>query len=1011
MKGVGKLTSFLGGPLGVAMVAGMIGFTIWQSKMEAQKRKMDDLKTGLSQIGFEYATTGLLSKDRARDLLTENKETLNLVNNLGQYGLKLGTVAEAVTGNKAAYGQVVGSMKAREDALKGWLALPKGVPGMGFGKFTQGGKLKDSDEFGLHPLAALKQLNVTPGKESFWHSEKEATNLKVKDLIKDSEDARKSFEDLYGKEIKIQEALDNIQKARIEGVAEKFGINLAKASAATDMLMTNLATMSAPEATFSSRIEAMSSNVGNLTTSFLAVNSAQAAFFAAQRELPKAFKSGEGKDAKKIPAKIDPITGMFNVADEQGAAQNAAITGMAEATGKTVIDTYTQIALAGENTAEAQATAGLVATASFMKQRDAAVASLTPLVGSKKAAQDLVDTYFALPSEIALNVNAQGAENTIATLQKMGYTIATLPQGRVRIVANTEAEANKLKGFGGVIKNIPGTKRFTVTFPSAAEAQAALDHIMPKPKPIVVPFYHPMMGMPSGPAGTEKPKGVKVENQTTTTVSVQMDGSVSAAEAALNALESARTAPISVTDNGSADAVEQKIASATHDRTVSVFMHMVGGIPQVPDQNVNIFQHNIPPMIAAPTSPVNRWGGIDHFGKGGIHAKVGRGDLVHWAEPETGGEAYIPRKGDADRSKAILAEAAGWYGMGLHKMAAGGVIGSTNAPLGDFLSRFMSAPSGWLTERTTAMTAQRDAVFAVKDAEKALSDVRKDAKHTALQLAQAQATLADSRRSLATANIQLAKAKLAPRDQFKASLDMGVRNTSSFIANLNALSAKGYGALAMQLLQMGGPEAEAIAAGAKNWSASTASRVNAQVQTAQAQQKTLENMPAMLAIRSAVAQGKSYSTLLGTGEFTGQDINAALALMETELNKTATGRAMLASMRGDTAAALGGAIRGFAAGGIAGPGTMYRFAEPSSGGEAVIPRFGPNATALLSKAASWHGKSVSDLGSRVSQAARPVQVHISVTGEGQMASMIEARVDGKLVQVAQAVTRGRNVRS
>src|SRR5690606_13849811 len=56
-----------------------------------------------------------------------------------------------------------------------------------------------------------------------------------------------------------------------------------------------------------------------------------------------------------------------------------------------------------------------------------------------------------------------------------------------------------------------------------------------------------------------------------------------------------------------------------------------------------------------------RWGGINSYAKGGIHAHVQRGEMIRYAEPQTGGEAFIPRLGDRNRSLAILAEAAGWY--------------------------------------------------------------------------------------------------------------------------------------------------------------------------------------------------------------------------------------------------------------------------------------------------------------------------------------------------------------
>ena len=69
-------------------------------------------------------------------------------------------------------------------------------------------------------------------------------------------------------------------------------------------------------------------------------------------------------------------------------------------------------------------------------------------------------------------------------------------------------------------------------------------------------------------------------------------------------------------------------------------------------------------------------GVIDFYGRGGLSERhvaqvAPAGAWRVWAEPETGGEAYIPRLGDRDRSMAVLQEAAGWYGASLYTAAQG----------------------------------------------------------------------------------------------------------------------------------------------------------------------------------------------------------------------------------------------------------------------------------------------------------------------------------------------------
>lgn len=48
------------------------------------------------------------------------------------------------------------------------------------------------------------------------------------------------------------------------------------------------------------------------------------------------------------------------------------------------------------------------------------------------------------------------------------------------------------------------------------------------------------------------------------------------------------------------------------------------------------------------------------------------GTRYQWAEPQTGGEAFLPRLGNRARGRAILEHAAEWYGMRVVPMAAGG---------------------------------------------------------------------------------------------------------------------------------------------------------------------------------------------------------------------------------------------------------------------------------------------------------------------------------------------------
>ncbi|NBE80306.1 hypothetical protein [Micromonospora rubida] len=75
-----------------------------------------------------------------------------------------------------------------------------------------------------------------------------------------------------------------------------------------------------------------------------------------------------------------------------------------------------------------------------------------------------------------------------------------------------------------------------------------------------------------------------------------------------------------------------------------------------------------------------RWGGITEHAQWGVLREAQIAAPVSparyaWAEPATGGEAFIPRYGDPDRSLDILSRAARWYGQQVVPATAGGGSG------------------------------------------------------------------------------------------------------------------------------------------------------------------------------------------------------------------------------------------------------------------------------------------------------------------------------------------------
>jgi hypothetical protein len=91
--------------------------------------------------------------------------------------------------------------------------------------------------------------------------------------------------------------------------------------------------------------------------------------------------------------------------------------------------------------------------------------------------------------------------------------------------------------------------------------------------------------------------------------------------------------------------------------------------------NKIIFTVNVKPTVATPLNGVEgafsnvlnglfgRWGGVHSFANGGFtQAHIQHRQRIKYAEPETGGELFMPRRGNRARNDAIMAVGAAWNG-------------------------------------------------------------------------------------------------------------------------------------------------------------------------------------------------------------------------------------------------------------------------------------------------------------------------------------------------------------
>jgi hypothetical protein len=354
---------------------------------------------------------------------------------------------------------------------------------------------------------------------------------------------------------------------------------------------------------------------------------------------------------------------------------------------------------------------------------------------------------------------------------------------------------------------------------------------------------------------------------------------------------------------------------------------------------------------------------VARYANGGMRenhvAQIAQPTYRMWAEPETGGEAYIPfARSKRIRSRAIAEETVrrlggdpasiDWFadggmdfaysstGAGANKYTLSGLISASNDKKGNFsLSIFTSklkasnnALAAW--RKNLEIVAQR----AGQDVADALAEMGDEGIALTKKMATGSTKYV---KQMAKELENLSNAAKASLGEYTSQLKDAVKDQTTFQANLAKLAAQGYGDLATRLASQGDEDAEDLAAAAVKDKKKAASANSA----AKAANNALsgDQIEQLVAIIAAVKTSK-------TGI---HDVAAATGLGEDEIIDTATkATSQIKSALGGRAtrflADLGKANKGLAyenggirAGMYATRAGLIRFAEPSTGGEAYIP--------------------------------------------------------------------------
>jgi TP901 family phage tail tape measure protein len=714
------LIGFMGGAPGLIFAGAMIGIAAWQAEVQRTERMNENLRSGIQLLGLEYARTGQVSMDSVRELYKSNEDMAFIVTHTAQLGVSIKDMAEAAGGNKAAIDKVAEGLDAYHDRivtlrddLKAWAYES------GRGAFAS----KDITDSGL--LDRLRKEGVAV-KSAGWSlagydNQASATMDRLDAIAKKSKGAADKFREQHKVELDLIAAEKELAKTMLEHELTKLGYSAEEASEGLRALAGNLAIISSQDAAFNDRIKAMAENIDMLTRSFYSAASAQAAFYGAiQGGLGEAFNedipaalggtgaggggggagapptygttrswdedvdekgkrtrrditttrrpdgtttvattttapdgkkttesrttfdaqdtrvaAGKGKPTtRKVAPKLDEVTGQFDVGDPTGAKQHGAITKVAEATASSAQETFASISMwaekSGMSIQDAMVYAGGIATSEFMSMRSKTEAELARLTGSAATAKRIMDAYFPTAKEFARQIGAEGSEGVIQALDALHIKIRTLPGGKIALVSDSKKEADRLEALGGKIEKLPSGK-FKVTF---TNAKAANDAILKLTE------------------GRRVKVAAEVERDKLATVTKILKKAAADKQVRMEALAIKEQA-------------DQDLNNAARNRLSIITVKVVPYDKTAPRPGLDYFGMPLPGYkpTYGPAVP-ERWGGFHPAATGSLRDAMiaGPGTRYQWAEPETGGEAFVPRHGKHDRSMGILSKAAAWYG-------------------------------------------------------------------------------------------------------------------------------------------------------------------------------------------------------------------------------------------------------------------------------------------------------------------------------------------------------------
>ncbi|MGA5411557.1 hypothetical protein ACPCSC_30420 [Streptomyces lavendulocolor] len=613
------VVSALGGPLAAALTVGTIALGLWASNQEKAARATEAHKERISTLAQALRdSNGVIDANvraQASSMLQETKladgKTL-LVDKLDSVGVKLRQLTDAYLDEGDGLKELEQQLRKTAEANKIW-------------EDVAGGK-------------ASKQVYSDKGQR-----------------YKDAADALAT--------------MNGELEAGLKKQKDWADANSAAGNKGTDSftrLKTAVEGMSSATATADSRVNALKRALDELTGGTQSFHDAQTRVNAAVLSVNDAIASNT-KELKNASAELLNQDGSLRTVTRAGQDYNQHLTELRDSS----LDAANAAFEMAKQHQISLPEAMRMAEGEVQKARDSAIKYGRNLGLTADEAAGLANKMGLIPSSVSVLLQANGMEKVTADILSLSTKLLSLPPKKsITVSAPTAGAITALQNLGFQVVKLPGGKQVTISAPTevARGNLAALVGDLaraPSSKKVTVQTLvkqaaTDLTGIRDKVAGL--PAGKKLKMEAPTAVAQQHLKDLGYRVKELKGKKIEITAP-NATPLAQVQRIQDRINGLTGKTVhVTIKYSTVGGNPYVQ------------------TSP-KADGGIVRFADGGIRrardrvmafangaekhiAQIAKpGEWRIWAEPETGGEAYLPlSKSKRKRSKLILDEVARIFG-------------------------------------------------------------------------------------------------------------------------------------------------------------------------------------------------------------------------------------------------------------------------------------------------------------------------------------------------------------